>query len=380
MSYMEPRLCHRVTRKRWQATEDIPMAQLAIAAVSIHTPTQYALGLVNTRPDSAHASIGLALGWDFAHHGLTPPVEHLFACSPLRQGWHVGAATYGHRTLPVRRHTQQWLLLRTHAWSRGRSFEGVQLTPNYLQQIDVTHCPITRQPLKQLRGDPAERSIDRVRDDAGYAAGNLVVMSRAANAAKAQHDFVSASQTARRMDGGPAPQIGILGPLEWQRIAVLASFVTELPHADAASIPLVVLPPNRLRLFNPIQALQALVTLQFATAGWSQRLARIEALLPNDASRGDFNRFLLAMAPRALTLKPSQARQEIKWALEDAWAQPLLQKRWARFAHRLTAAQAENLVQRTAACRLSTSHVQTHDSAAATDGWALDQQGFSSTQ
>ncbi|MFX5464791.1 hypothetical protein ABTD44_20675, partial [Acinetobacter baumannii] len=82
------------------------------------------------------------------------------------------------------------------------------------------------------------------------------------------------------------------------RLAVLASFVTPLSHEQAAAMPLLVLPPNRLRLFNPIQALQALVTRQLATPGWSARLSRLEALLPTDALRSDFNRFLLALAPR----------------------------------------------------------------------------------
>ena len=79
-----------------------------------------------------------------------------------------------------------WLLLRTHAWSRGRSFEDVQLTPNYLQQIDTAFCPITRAPLNDRRTDANQRSIDRVRNDAGYAAGNVVMLSRAANAANQQ--------------------------------------------------------------------------------------------------------------------------------------------------------------------------------------------------
>jgi hypothetical protein len=42
---------------------------------------------------------------------------------------------------------RKWLQLRLHAWLRGRSVELVQVTPHYLQQIDVSHCPITRAPL-----------------------------------------------------------------------------------------------------------------------------------------------------------------------------------------------------------------------------------------
>jgi hypothetical protein len=250
------------------------------------------------------------------------------------------------------------------------------LTPNYLQQIDVAHCPITRLPLNEHRGDANERSVDRVRNDAGYAAGNVAMLSRAANQAKAQHDWTSASEVAASVAAGPIQQIAGLGPQAWQRIAGLCSFVTELAHQEAALIPMTVLPPNRLRLFNPIQALQALITRQLATPGWSQRLARIEALLPDQALRGDFNRFVLALAPRVLAVKDLVEPQQIRWALEDAWQHPLLHKRWARFALQLTAAQAESLVQRAAAKGLATVHVQQHATAGATEGWALERRGY----
>lgn len=346
-------------------------ASTAIQQSIARQPVQFELGI--SMPAArlpANESLGLALGWDFAHHGQTPPVEHLFATSPLRQGWQAGKATFGHRTLRSNRHTQMWLLLRTHAWSRGRSFEDVQLTPNYLQQIDVSHCPITRAPLNDRQGDANARSVDRVRDNAAYAAGNVMVMSQAANAAKAQHSHASI--------GTAVPDATMTAP-EWQRIAVLTSFVTELPHAEAALIPMTVLPPNRLRLFNPIQALQALITRQLATPGWSARLARLETLLPNDTLRGDFNRFVLAIAPRALAVQHLNNAQQIRWALEDAWAQPLLQKRWARFALQLTALQAETLVRRAAAQKLLSSvHLQQHAAAGATDGWALERNGFCS--
>jgi hypothetical protein len=359
------------------------MAPITASAIAARQPTprhpiQFELGIqLTARVQPANESLGFALGWDFAHHGLTPPVEHLFANSPLRQGWQAGAATFGHRTLRAPRHTQMWLLLRTHAWSRGRSFEEVQLTPNYLQQIDTDFCPITRAPLNDRRTDANERSIDRVRHDAGYAAGNVVMLSRAANAAKARHDHASAAEVARSVAAGPIHTIAGLGADEWQRIAVLTSFITELPHAEAALIPLTVLPPNRLRLFNPIQALQALLTRQMATPGWSQRLACIETMLPNDDLRGDFNRFVLALAPRVLSAQSATDPQHIRWALEDAWTQPLLLKRWARFALQLTSAQAESLVQRAAAKRLVHSlHVQQHTAGAATDGWAIERRGF----
>lgn len=352
------------------------MAQIASLAITAAPQAQIELGLeaatVLRQPaeTSAHSRLGYELGWDFAHHGLTPPIDHLFTTSPLLQGWQAGRATFGNRTLKASRHVNQWLMLRTHAWARGRQFEALQLTPNYLQQLETTHCPILRCPLE------GQGSIDRVRDDAGYAAGNLVLMSVGANQAKARHNHASATELAQSVAQGPIHEIAGLGPQQWQRVAVLCSFVTELPHEEAAQIPLSVMPPNRLRQFNPIQALQALLTRQLATPGWSQRLSRLEALLPSEAAKADFNRFVMALVPRVLKVDALQQPHEIRWALEDAWSDALVMKRWTRFALCLTAEQAENLVQRAAAKRLSPVHVQKHGSEMATEGWALSRRGY----
>ena len=329
---------------------------------------QFALDMDDTPPlVSAHERIGLALGRDYALHGITPPMAHLYPQSPLQRGW-MAARGRTVRT-PATPQVELWLALRTHAWARGRSFEDIQLTPHHLAQLDVSHCPITR----ELLGDD-NRSIDRVRDDAGYAAGNLAVMSRRANQAKGSRAYQGLSDVTASCAAGPITRIGGLVEADWQRLAVLTSFVTPLSHEEAALIPLRVLPPNRLRLFNPIQALQALVTRQLAKPGWSARLSRLEALLPTDPLRTDFNRFLLALAPRVLAAAELQEPQQIRWALEDAWALPLVQKRWARFALQLTPEQAENLVERAAAKKLCPVHVQRHDHA--TEGWALATGGY----
>jgi hypothetical protein len=329
---------------------------------------QFALDMDDTpAPVSAHERVGLALGRDYALHGITPPIAHLYPQSPLQRGW-MAARGRPVRT-PASPQVELWLALRTHAWARGRSFEDIQLTPHHLGQLDTTHCPITR----ELLADD-NRSVDRVRDDAGYAAGNLAVMSRRANQAKGSRARQAIVDMAASCAAGPITRIGGLAEAEWERLAVLASFVTPLSHEEAAQIPLRVLPPNRLRLFNPIQALQALVTRQLATPGWSARLSRLEALLPTDTLRADFNRFLLSLAPRVLAAAELQQPHEIRWALEDAWALPLVQKRWTRFALQLTAEQAEALVERAAARKLCPVHVQRHDDA--TDGWALATGGY----
>lgn len=329
---------------------------------------QFDLGLTEAPTTvSSHERVGLALGRDYALHGITPPIAHLYPQSPLQRGW-MAARARAVRA-PATPQVEQWLALRTHAWTRGRHFEDLLVTPHHLGQLDVSHCPITR----ELLGDD-NRNIDRVRDDAGYAAGNLAVISRRANRAKGARGHEQLLALADSCEAGPISRIGGLSATEWRRLAVLASFVTPLSHEAAAQIPLHVLPPNRLRLLNPIQALQALVTRQLATPGWSARLARLEALLPTDALRADFNRFVLALAPRVLAAHELQQPHEIRWALEDAWAQPLVQKRWTRLALQLRPEQAEALVERAAAKKLSPVHVQRHDDA--TDGWALATRGY----
>jgi hypothetical protein len=319
---------------------------------------------------------GFEIGWDFAHHGLVPPVEWLAIGSPLRHGWDAGRANFGPRTLAATRAVRKWLQLRLNAWRRGRAFEAVQVTPNYLRQIDADACPITRELLTHCTGSPSDASIDRVRNDAGYAAGNLAVMSTRANEAKNDCDFDAALAAMRRAESTLADESG-LDAAAWARVAVLCSFVTPLPHERAAGLPLLVLPPNRLRLFNPVQALQTLVTRQFGRDGWSTRIARIEALLPGKPLRRDFQRFVHALLPRVLEAGRDLDGRARTWALEDAWRNPLVLRCWMRFARQIDAALCEKVVLRAAALRVAPGLVQPFDDVRqATEGWALDSAGY----
>ncbi|MDQ6680648.1 MAG: hypothetical protein M3Y67_06745 [Pseudomonadota bacterium] len=340
-------------------------------------------GTCRASPDPLE-QIGFALGWDYARHRLQPPPPYAEQDSSLRQGLRAGRATFGLRTLEPNRAVRQWLRLRLHAWLRGRSVELFQVTPNYLRQIEVGHCPITRIPLPldaPLRGDD---SIDRVRNDAGYAAGNLAMMSMKANHAKAAHGFRSARQMAERAAacerGAPNPRLphGVAGltASQWQRVSTLCSFVEPLCHEEASALPLHVLPPNRLRLFNPAQALQAFVSRQLLVPGWSQRCARFEDLLNGKELKRDFRAFVIALLPRVLAAGALAAPIAVRWAIEDAWANGLVQKRWLAFAGPLGAADCEALVQKAAARRLATTRVEVMDPGLATDGWNLDSRGY----
>ena len=324
---------------------------------------------------TAHEHVGFELGWDYAHYRVGPPAPYAQEPSPLRHGLLAGQAAFGLRTLAANRHVRKWLQLRLHAWLRGRSVELVQVTPNYLRQIDASHCPITRAALSSATLEGSDASVDRVRNDAGYAAGNLAVMSTKANYAKAAHGFRDALRFVQQIEADRLPGIGGLSAEQWARVAVLCSFVEPLPHDEACALPLLVLPPNRLRLFNPVQAVQAFVSQQLLKPGWSQRISRFEELLPGKALRRDFKSFFLTLLARALEgarAHPGSSR----WAIEDAWRSPLVQQRWVRFAQQLGAAQCEALLARAAARRLGAAVLVPLSDAGATDGWQLATRGY----
>ena len=338
------------------------------------TPTR--IGANTHTPITTLDRIGFELGWDYAHHRVCPPEAYAQSPSPLRDGLLAGQATFGLRTLNATRSVRKWLQLRLHAWLRSRSVELVQVTPNHLAQLDVSHCPITRAALSVATLETSDASIDRVRNDAGYAAGNLAVMSTKANHAKAGHGFRDAIQFVKQVEAGALGGIAGLTAAQWARVAVLCSFVEPLDHDEACALPLLLLPPNRLRLFNPAQALQAFVSRQLLVPGWSQRVSRIEALVPGKPAQRAFRDFFHALLPRVLEAGRNIAPHEARWAVEDAWRNALVQRRWALFARMLTAAQCETIVKRATARKLGTGVVNQLSDAQATEGWNLATRGY----
>jgi len=324
--------------------------------------------------------IGFELGWDHARYGLTPPAEHLIAGNPLRDGWEAGRAAFGRRTRESNANARRWLTLRLTAWLHGRHFEPLTVTPNFLGQIDTAACPITREALTTTRGPAHEAVVARVCEDAGYAAGNLAMLSARAASAKTALDFeeaVARAEQAQRNEPGHANRAHAdLTAPQWARLAVMLSFVTPLPHARAAALPLLVLPPNRLRVLNPIQGLQTLVTLLLAKSGWSQRLPKLEALMPHAAARRELRAFFMVYMPRVIAGGRPDDHAAWRRALEDAWRHPLVQSHWKRFALKLDEPTCDAVLQRAIEAGLMTQRVQVHTEEQATEGWSLETRGF----
>ena len=331
---------------------------------------------LNFAPAEHADNTGFELGWDHAHHGLVPPAEHLIDGSPVRHGWLAGKAVFGQRTLRQTRHVRQWLQLRTQAWLRAIAFEGQQLTPNYLAQIEVAVCPVTRRALGGVPGAADAPVVERLQASGAYAAGHVVVMSHSVSIARAGCDAAQALQFAKQaqeaQDANESGTVRGLDAVQWRRLASLIALVTPQSHIEATRWPLLALPPNRLRVLNAAQGLQALVTLQLASAGWSQRLRELVGGLIEAGVRQDFQLFVAAVAPRVLEWPELMTPQAQREALEDLWLDERVQRRWQHFVAQLSDAQTEQLLQRAASLGVAGKRSLMHDKAGAVEGWTSD--------
>jgi hypothetical protein len=321
---------------------------------------------------------GFAIGWDHAHHRITPPLRHLACGNPVGQGWLAGRAAFGERHLRATAAVRQWLALRLQAWQEGALFEDQQVNPAFLARIDADICPVSRTPLMLGTGGADAATPLRLNTAAAYAAGNLAVVSQQVAAAWGHGDWQAArahadtlcAERASSQNGSHNSSHG-LDAAAWQRLVVLASFATPLAHAQAALLPLRVLPPNRVRVINPVQALQVMLTLQFSQAGYARRMLGLSALVPGHESRQAFQIFMHTLLARRLAVGPQPTPLQLRQAMEDTWGDALVQRRWQRLAGRLTAADCELLLQRASQRGLVVGGSRWLSADAATEGWAL---------
>lgn len=321
---------------------------------------------------SAVDSIGFAIGWDHARWRVAPPADHLHAGHPVRQGWLAGRATLGRRTLRPTAAVRRWLHLRLRCWLQGVAVEPVQVGPAYLARLEVATCPVTRRPLGPGSAGADGATVERLHAGAAAAGGNLAVMSHEAGRALGGRGVDELLAIARRLeaDAAPARLMG-LDAAQWLRAAVLASLATPLPHDRVASLPLVVMPPPRVRVMNPVQALQVLLTRQFLRPGHSKRVDALSALFRDPGARLAFRVFMLTLHARRLSAGFALDGAALEHALEDAWQQPLVQQRWQRLSLRLTPDECERIVRQAARRGLGDGGWRWIESDQATDGWSL---------
>ncbi len=387
------------------------MAQAAFPFDSMHSVqamTRLDTPGAQAQAASAHSDpIAFEIGWDHAHHRLTPPLAHLQAESPVQHGWRAGRVAFGLRSLRATEAVRRWLDLRLQAWMLGSVFEGVQVTPQFLRQIEVERCPITRELLVPAAGSDQQAVVVRLFSGAGFAAGNLAMISTAA-AARSRDDWRAAWACAEACDpratASETPGLGsamsgargstnelgdaaandapashalanAMPAAAWRRLAILQSLTTPLPHSTAAALPLCVLPPNRLRVQNPIQAVQVMLTRQFMQAGYARRLVALAALMPNAELRQAFQIFMHTLLARRLAIGQALDGPAMRSAMEDTWCDELVLRRWQRLSTRLTATECEQLLRRCSQRGLIARGCEWLSVERATEGWALASAG-----
>ncbi len=262
---------------------------------------------METLDDFDPVETGRRLGHDIHRHSRWPADAEWPA--PVREGFGEAAASGVHRAAGDR-FVRKWLQLRLGAWHRRRAVSA-DVTPELLSALDVSRCPVTRQPLTHgLRAD-TDWSVDRLNNDGAYAPGNLAVMSVRANCAKGTLCFDDVLARAE----GQLPGGEMCGA-EWLRLAVLMegpAFATRQHLAPL--LPLVApLPCRSVRL--AIQQIQRLFTLQARRP--SGKNALVKAFLqaaPQEAQR-------LRLRRLADAVHEGLKRQDGESEVWDVWLQP----------------------------------------------------------
>ena len=88
--------------------------------------------------------------------------------------------------------TPELVALRTQAWRLGIAYENQQVTAHYLAQLHTDRCAVLRTPLGGSPGQPDAAVVERLNPQAGYAAGNLALLSQRAVQARAGVDVLEA--------------------------------------------------------------------------------------------------------------------------------------------------------------------------------------------
>ena len=220
---------------------------------------------------------GFELGWDYGRYlGWHPEDEHN---KHFLGGFdHAKENTWKPHNLD--RYTRKWLQLRYGAWRRNRVFDE-NVTPAFLEDIDRPLCPILGISLTHSTGELTDWSVDRLNNQAGYAVGNLAVMSTQANAAKSNlslDEIITLSEL-------PMSNAG-LTPLHWKRLASLLTGPYSVIQETELLHPLCLTPPP----FVPLTLFQEL-QLVLARESTKQKSALMHKLLRLCATYGYARQF-----------------------------------------------------------------------------------------
>jgi hypothetical protein len=201
------------------------------------------------------------LGWDFAAFGVNVPEDaNMLFCDGYR-----AFGSEKNKTARVRdRYVSKWLQIRFGALRRGKHF-AADVTPEYIRHITPAseRCPVTERPFTFSQEEPTDWSVDRANNERGYVQGNILIISRAVNAAKGDRSL----EEIRSLAAEDEPVDG-LTPLEWERLAELIEPAFGADADDVSPVPLLFGQPVALGMpVSPLASFQACLS-RALIAGW----------------------------------------------------------------------------------------------------------------
>ena len=260
--------------------------------------------------DMPRRSAAFEIGWAYAAFGARLPPD---AEPEIRAGFDDGRAQLKGRTLHDNTgFARTWLGIRLNGWRRPRIFDPA-VTPEFLEQITPTHCPITRQLLTVATCSASDWSVERVANRGAYAPGNLIICSTKANIAKGSANFAEIL----RVSASGRDEAG-LSPLEWARLAALTGIIED----PDSVLPLLVVPPPQMLIANRYTLLQ--VAVMYGAGDLYSR--RVKPELRQSCHGKSSKRaldYLFAVAEHRLSTNPYTARMSLTqwhWQIGDAWA------------------------------------------------------------
>jgi hypothetical protein len=189
--------------------------------------------------------IGYLIGqdWSFYHQPL--PIE---ADAAIYRGYENNTA-HPPRNFDIDRFAKKWLQLRHHAYLRKRTVSD-DVTIDLIKALDLSFCQITEVDLTHGFQIDSDWSVERLCNHAGYAWGNLSIISKRANEARGSMSYkeiCDASESKRMVNG--------LTPIEWERYRCL----TRGPNfwaGEVSGIEPICMPMSNLIFLSPSQLLQ----------------------------------------------------------------------------------------------------------------------------
>ena len=296
--------------------------------MSLHTSETApdSLKMRKTRLDDTGRKIGFEIGYDHAVYGAHIMENFKLdaeSISIIEAGFLEGQRKFEGRPRASNIFIRKWLHLRISAWTRGRIFDE-HITPDYLAAINVSICPITRMELTKGKLADSDWSVDRIINNAGYARGNLAVMSSKANLAKGTllpDDILGIIRSGEARDG--------LTPIEWARMACMTAYIDD----RRSVLPLLLMPPPKMLIANihiPFQMM-----LMYSAAGYSspQGYQKMRAAIPGKSAKRAMDEFFMLAIGKLRGADKCNSYQSFFLHAGDAWQDGKLMARFRPLIH-----------------------------------------------